>query len=641
MYSSTGVAEKAVRVEVSRSMVLAGTKEWKLLDTIGEETAAVAEKVSVNVLQHTPTIAKENKVVGAIKLMVERIKKIRKPRAINPGCSFYESSNSVSPFGVIESSSTAAVATIDASLDESYSGETVVTHKKYDNVWTHYMSDIGGQPEFQELFPNLIFGPSFFYYVFRADQNLYCKFPVEYLHSSGESMVPFEANITNREAILQFLASIASLGVLSKPEGKSGPLPRVLFIATHIDRLKSEDEIANIDQELQKIVKGTQAYRDGIIVFGSESRMLLAVNNLAEDDTDFQKVRSVVERVVTGNDDYLINVPYTWSLFSVTIQHHPDPVIAYETCLEVGRECGITTPEEMNHCLWFLHHQTGTLRFFNDVPEVRGVVFKDPQFLYDSVSDLVIHTFTFEKTRGDKVAVDDFSKKGIFTLTSLKILTADKTNLLSSSQLIKLLEHLRIVAPLQEDRYFLPCSLVHADIQRNSSTPSFPSFVVAFECGYCPKGLFGALIADLLQSNVKGCYEWKFKEDHIFRNLICFAVGPYLDKFQFSLAPTHITIDVFPTEIGSRSPSLASMCHHVQQHFSRSIVRITERLNYNVKKAAHQLAFLCPSTTCHTASHPAIISFNKKVPCVLDCPYSRQTLPLPEGCEVWFSTVSS
>ena len=268
---------------------------------------------------HTPTIAKENEVVGAMKLMVEKLKKIRRPQAVNPGGSLYESSaNSVSPFGVIESSSAAAVDTIDTSFHETSGSETVVTHKKYDNVWTHYMSDIGGQPEFQELFPNLIFGPSLFYYVFRADQDLYCKFPVEYLHSSGESMVPFEANITNREAILRFLASVASLGVLSKPQGGSGPLPRVLFIATHIDNLESEDKIADIDQELQKIVKSTQAYRDGMIVFGSESSMLLAVNNLAEDDIGFQKVRSVVERVVTGNEDYLINVPYTWSLFSVT-----------------------------------------------------------------------------------------------------------------------------------------------------------------------------------------------------------------------------------------------------------------------------------------------------------------------------------
>lgn len=166
----------------------------------------------------------------------------------------------------------------------------------------------------------------------------------------------------------------------------------MLFIATHIDKLESESKITEIDQELQRIVKGTQAYKDGMIVYGSESSMLLAVNNLAEDDTCFKKVRSVVERVVTGSDDYLINVPYTWSLFSVTIQHHPDPVLSYDTCLEVGKGCGINTPEEMDHCLWFLHHQTGTVRFFKNVQEVRKVVFKDPQFLYNRVTDLNCHT---------------------------------------------------------------------------------------------------------------------------------------------------------------------------------------------------------------------------------------------------------
>ena len=80
-----------------------------------------------------------------------------------------------------------------------------------EDTWTLYMSDTGGQPEFQELLPVLVSGPALFFLVFRLDKDLYQKYTIEYLHpTTGESVVPFEGSFSMAEMILQFLASIAS-----------------------------------------------------------------------------------------------------------------------------------------------------------------------------------------------------------------------------------------------------------------------------------------------------------------------------------------------------------------------------------------------------------------------------------------------
>ena len=43
---------------------------------------------------------------------------------------------------------------------------------------------------------------------------------------------------------------------------------------------------------------------------------------------------------------------------------------------------------------------------------------KVPQYIFDKVTDLIVNTFTFEKTEGDYIAEEEFSKKEIFSKVS-------------------------------------------------------------------------------------------------------------------------------------------------------------------------------------------------------------------------------
>ena len=153
--------------------------------------------------------------------------------------------------------------------------------------WMVYLTDTGGQIEFQELLPLLVSGPSVFFLVFRLDHDLNKRFMVEYVCPNGTTSEPYLSNFTVKEALLQTLASIASMGTyIYKGHGKEQvPLrPEVFFVGTHMDKV-SRVKIDRIDHSLRHMVKSTGLYREGMIQFASESRMLLAVNNLSDDDS--------------------------------------------------------------------------------------------------------------------------------------------------------------------------------------------------------------------------------------------------------------------------------------------------------------------------------------------------------------------
>ena len=78
----------------------------------------------------------------------------------------------------------------------------------------------------------------------------------------------------------------------------------------------SDDRLHEIDSALQAAVKGTEAYPKGMIQFASESRLILAINNLSEGEEDVQQIRAAVERIGRQGDKYRVRTPFSWLMFS-------------------------------------------------------------------------------------------------------------------------------------------------------------------------------------------------------------------------------------------------------------------------------------------------------------------------------------
>ena len=531
--------------------------------------------------------------------------------------------------------------------------------------WMVYLTDTGGQIEFQELLPLLVSGPSVFFLVFRLDHDLNKRFTVVYVRPNGTMSEPYQSNFTVKEALLQTLASIASMASTET---------QVFFVGTHMDNV-SRVKIDRIDRSLRHMVTSTGLYREGMIQFASESRMLLAVNNLSDDNSGIQQVRAAVERL-GSRGSFKVTAPPSWLIFSLTIRQHKDRVLSYEQCFKVARQCGITSREELNEALWFLHTKVGLIRHFqgDGLEDLQKIVIQDPQVLFDRITDLVVETFTFDKA--DPVVREDFKKKGIFPFSTFEKISASSDRLLTPSRLVKLLEHLHIIAPLEkeeeeveegeegEKRYFMPCILAHAQPASTSrferisrafaavfkrsaeQSPNNSSLLLGFRCGYCPKGLFAALVVYLLANARSHGDKWTLQRDQIFKDQISFLVRPY-DTVSITVQPKFFEITCTPAVSKSshnRHFPLATTCGEVRCCIETGIREVTSALHYT-SDAAHYLAFYCPGN--HQGPepkepHPAEINFHDNKPCTLQCVLGeRGTFELPPGYERWFTEVCS
>ena len=304
------------------------------------------------------------------------------------------------------------------------------------------------------------------------------------------------------------------------------------------------------------------------------------------------------------------------------------------------KECGIKSAADLDHALWFLHHRVGIIRHFQSVPALQHVIIKDPQYIFDKVTELIVNTFTFEKANMFSNTIEDFQKRGIFPLSVFKqISTGD--DILTSSKFIALMEHLHIIAPLYEGgvatKYFLPCALTHADLPPVTEECSVvPPLLVTFDSGYCPRGVFGSLVVHLMKKVKEDLeFPWKIEEDKIYRNQVQMSVGPY-DCFRFRLHSQYIRIDLVVSSRERRELPLGRVCCDVRHCLHESIGKVIEALNYS-QKAGHSFAFVCPEETAEI--HPATINSVGSVLHNMECTQTGKRVALPNGYQFWFDEV--
>ena len=649
--ASTGVVEKVSRVEIEQTTVQSVSKySWNEVSELNNETAlvvddivkyhpkttttdvsATSEIVQYNELEQKSTVHK----VYPILFFVEKIKSLilKKHTDIPP--------EQVKNMGSDQTMHDAPPKSHHLErLSRAVEKASLTPRQQRERQWTIYLSDVGGQPEFQESLPALVSGPSLYFLTFPLHKGLKERFKVEYQHPNGKSIVPFEMTSTMEEVLLQSLATIASTKSHTRLDGKAVNA-KVLFIATHKDKVQSEQQLLEIDQQLQKAIRKTTAYTENMIVFQSKHQMVFAVDNTSSDESDIQQVRDAVERIGTSTDEYKISLPTTWMIFAITLRHFPERVLTIEKCMEIAKECGIDSCEELNNALNFLHHNVGVIRYFQDHPELQGFVIKEPQYIFDTLTEMMVCTFNFKDL--GPYQHKEFVKKGIFPTSMLHKLSTE-SDVLTGDKFATLLEHHHILTPIEVDdngkvvKYFAPAALAHAELPPDTQAKKIiPTLVVAFKSGFCPTGMFGSLVVQLLKDK-RSNFEWKLVQDEIYRNQISFAVGPY-DSFRFSLTATCIQVDCISSlNVAHRVP-LGKVCCDIRDCIVNGVQLITQKLNYN-EKASCYLAFNCPEHELNASCHLATINFYEGNACTLTCTDTDRVHPLHENHQMWFNEVS-
>ena len=506
-----------------------------------------------------------------------------------------------------------------------------------------YLRDTGGQVEFQEMIPLLIFGPSIFFFVFRLDRDFKKKFEVKYRKSPGESLNCYTSSITTEEAFLQFLASVDAMNMPSEI-GVETHKPLVFVIGTHKDKLgeSAAEEIAERNKELDDLIKDPKfGFRD-LIQYANKDKgqVMFTVNNDSDSDEDFKLIRSTVNNFIRGRDEFSIDYPIRYLLFCLELQNLNRKVLSFDECKVMAASYGIEEGQ-LSHLLQFLHLRIGVIRYF-DKDGIRHIVICKPEVLFNKVTDLIVKTFSSGAPLRDTER-DDFKEKGIITASVLS--TVIRKGDIPPEVFLQLLVHLRIATKFSksgkqdgEDEFFLPCVLNHISECTESLPTTVMPLAVKFQCKHCPKGLFGVLIThlmtpDLSEGATSDTTTFTLMQDKIFKDQVSFeVVSPGAqDIMTLKLYPSHLEVKFFPELSEDRETSIAEVCSNVRRIVETSISRSLHDLHYNESRVKATLCFSCDHENCSDL-HPVVKG--KKI--TIFCEKFRKRKCISAEGECWY-----
>ena len=534
------------------------------------------------------------------------------------------------------------------------------------NTTTIHIVDTGGQPEFHEILPALVTGPAVNLILFKLNEDLQERYIVEYLSRDGKSSEPYVTSYTNEDVIFQTLSTIACFSHHDSESIGASCVNAVdqeavaVLVGTHMDQVSQEKEtrekkIQEVDESLRHRIKRTEFYTDDLIKFfdpGSE-QMIVPVDNTetCEDKAGITALREMLNKIFLERFDE-VYVPPTWLIFDLVLRKSGAKTLNIHKCLKIAKLCGIESGEEFKQALWYLHHQVGVIMHFPEVPAVKDVVIVELQLLFDRITDVMVNTFTKERTSPFENEL--FKNKGQFLPKRVRSESRKKQDPLALDKLVKLLEYLHIVAHMvdhsdpsgKKNAYFMPCVLQSAEvgmvIHNPDTHPGQPApLLIRFNCGFCPVGIFCAVVVYLLSEASSSEVKWQLSgEEPLHRNMITFKVGKAYDKVTLIARTTFYEIWLqrqMNTDVNAHK-TLHEMCNYVRIQLHAAIQAVSTTLHYSYR-SNHEFGFYCPQTACYKSqmaprNHIAVCSYDN--PSHMKCLVSDKPSPLPPMCAVWY-----
>ena len=525
----------------------------------------------------------------------------------------------------------------------------------FNNTALMKMEDTGGQPEFMDMLPALTIGPALYLFFCKLIDDLQSLYTVSYLSPSGESTTPVQSTYTVEEVLLSALASVScfksySLGEASKDETTSATEEELLascnksvvyILGTYKD-LVTEEEIAEFDKKLQHSIRSTDFFREDLVQFSSEDRMVLPIDNMYGGGGEVKKVRKFLEEGMKHHFKKL-SIPAAWLVLSLCLRKREERTATLQSVLQLAGELDI--PEkEAKLALWFLHHYAGVLMYFPNLEELEDTVICDIQVVYDSVSSVIVNTFKFGSV--SKAASEKFRETGQFSLHDISKATASISgDYIPLLKLVKLLGHLNIIAPItpstssqasssqsSEVTYFMPCVLQNATRQEldkwwdcNSNPLSPAPLFIRYKCGFVPIGVFPAMIARLASNN-----SLRLVPEYIKKNRVQFRMLTLdCDTIALISQPRYYAIHI------ARSPtsqvSTREVCTTVRRLVESTLKTVTSGMNYSFN-AEYQLSFECPS---HPGREHLCVIENENYMFCLSNAKNPQPVPMQSEHRLW------
>ena len=492
--------------------------------------------------------------------------------------------------------------------------------------------DTGGQPAFLEMLPALTMGPALYLIFFRLNQELKSTYQIQYVSENKENIqVLGESSYNVEEVIFQALSSIACFSYTEPKKNMPNVIHAAMLMGTHKDQLGSDPEtVANeikikdaaLQNNLRDVMK-TNFLNSENLHYASDQQLMFAVDNMRGDEKELIKVRERLDDVIKQEfDDF--SIPASWLMFSIFLRKMSmmgNHTLTLLQCHKIGERLKV---RDIDEALWFLHHHVGTLMHFPEAEEIKDIVICDPQIVFDSVTDLILNSFTFQHV--GKLACENFKIIGQFSFKDIqRIARNSKSDHLPLPKLVKLLEHLNIIAPIRpeyhsscpqsDEVFFMPAVLKHAteeELHMEQSLTDPVPLMIHFKCGFVPVGVFCAMIASLIaQENTLGWILQNPRDGHsLCKNKVTFRVnGAY--KITLISKPKQYEIHIAHISDTDRAMEI-KICQHVLETICDTLDQVISKMKYKQNpiysrsdQSIYELGFKCP---CHLNDDHLVIN---------------------------------
>ena len=323
-------------------------------------------------------------------------------------------------------------------------------------------------------------------------------------------------------------------------------------------------------------------------------RLMFTVDNYSENEEDFECIRSRISEIVIGRDEFAIDYPISYLQFSLDLENMKKSIVSFDECVALAAQYGISK-DQVKHLLRFLHTRIGRIKYF-PVKSLHNIVVREPQVLFDKVTDLIVETFS--SNRLCRREFTDFKYKGIISASVFKTVIKVEDDI-DPNSFLQLLVHLRIISQIttsrdKEDQYFIPCVLNHVQAsQRPEPVSNIPTLYIGFKSNHCPKGIFGVLINTLLSNTVQSKLKWELLPDSIFRDQVSFSVGRFKDRVSLKFSSSFLEMVLHPSGCDSHRLHISRLCNDIRNKVDESIKSSLKDLHYDSVKTQHYFCIKC------------------------------------------------
>ena len=365
-----------------------------------------------------------------------------------------------------------------------------------------YMIDSGGQPQFHEVLQAFVPNTTILLLAFKLIEKLSDAPLIQHQSDQGSLNLGRYAT-TNEEIILRLARMVYS----------SNNDVQVALLGTHYDLYK-DGVHESIKQKNSRLLNIFSFCKDRLMYQDlSSGSLLFPLKGLQAEEGKFDdpvvcKLRSAIGS--RSNNVVKVDVPLRWYALELALHRHTETkgsqVLSMGQCETIA--VNLKFPQDdLPVALEFLSKYNLILYYPTILP---NVVFTTPQVLLDKVTELTECVYklaggnTQMNTRGEYLRMRDEGVISFHILRDFPKYYVHEDGLFTEESLVKIFEHLYIVAHLADGRFFMPALLPHFTPEelKQLHDPSKPPLLFHFGEGCAPAGLFCAVLVCLTSPHI-------------------------------------------------------------------------------------------------------------------------------------------